>query len=210
MSIKSISEFYFALAVFMLTGLTACGGGEEEVQSAQEPTQEELEAVWDEAQAVIEEELVKEDARNAARFPCTLFDKTTASNLLGAEVEAPVFAHEFKNSSNIDTGDNYSWQAEACTWSNWGDGASLNIWVSRPEHFEDGRVSCYGIYDEDTTEAWLDGKSKWEFLESFAWAKLLVCRDDGLFFVEIHDGPTDEAAAKGIAMEISNRVVSAL
>lgn len=198
------------ILVSILVGLGACGGSQEETQSVRAPAQEELEAVWQEAQPIIEDELAKEEARSAVRFPCTLFDKAAAADLLGAEVEAPAFAHEFKNSSNIDTGENNAWQAEACSWSNRGDGASLNIWVSRPEHFKDGHVSCYGIYDEDTTEGLLGGQAKWEFLESFGWAKLLVCRDDALVFVEINDGPVEETAAKSIAMEIASRVTATL
>ena len=197
-------------ALLMLIGLSACGVNDDDTELTRQPTQEELEAVWEEAQPIIEDELAKEDARSAIRFPCTLYDKKAASALLSAELEAPAFAHEIRSSNNIDTGTSYSWQSEACSWSNWGDGASLYIWVSRPDDFEDGRVLCHGIYDEDTTEALFGGDSKWVFLKSFAWAKLLVCRDDGLFFVEIHDGPADEAAAKGIAMEIADRVAAAL
>lgn len=207
---NSISKPHIVLVVVVLAGLGGCGDSGDATQTAREPTQAELEAVWQEAQPIIEDELEKEDARSAVRFPCTLFDKEEAGALLSADVEAPAFTSEFKNVQNIDTGDQYSWQAEACSWNNWGDGASLHIWVSRPGDFEDGRVQCHGIYDEDTTEALFGGDSKWEFLESFAWAKLLVCRDDGLFFVEISDGPADEAAAKGIAIEIADRVAAAL
>jgi len=199
-----------ALAALIVVGPTACGSPDEEVQTARQPTQEELEAVWQEAQPIIEDELAKEDARSAVRFPCTLFDKAAASELLGTNVEAPAFTHEFMNLSNIDTGVSHSWQADACSWNNWGDGASLNLWVSKPEHFPDGRVSCVGIDDDDITEDLLGGKAEWEFLESFAWAKLLVCRDDGLFFVEIHDGPTDEADAKSISVAVATHVAAAL
>jgi hypothetical protein len=198
------------LAALVATVLGGCGDGNEVTQAAREPTQEELEAVWQEAQPIIENELAKEDARSAARYPCTLFDKEAASALLNADLEAPAFAHEFMNSSNMDTGVSHSWEADACSWNNWGDGASLSLWVSRPEHFADGRVSCIGIDDDDITEDLLGGKAEWEFLESFAWAKLLVCRDDGLFFVEVHDGPADEGAAKSITVEIASRIAETL
>lgn len=199
------------LAASIATVLVGCSDGDDATQRVErEPTQEELEAAWQEAQPIIEKELAKEDARSAARYPCTLFDKESASALLNASLEAPTFAHEFKNSGNLDTGVSHSWEADACSWNNWGDGASLNVWVSKPEHFADGKVSCIGIDDDDITEALLGGKAEWEFLQSFAWAKLLVCRDDGLFFIEIHDGPTDEAAAKGISIEIASRIAEAL
>jgi hypothetical protein len=198
------------LAALMATVLGGCGDSNEATQTAHEPTLEELEAVWQEAHPIIERELAKEDARSAARFPCTLFDKEAASALLNANLEAPTFAHEFKNLSNLDTGNHFSWEAEACSWNNWGDGASMNVWVSKPEHFADGRVSCIGIDDDDITEALLGGKAEWEFLESFAWAKLLVCRDDGLFFVEVHDGPADEGEAKSISVEIASRIAETL
>ncbi len=199
---------WIQFAVIPLAALGACGDSDRADVPAREPTQKELEAVWQEAQPIIEDELAKEDARSAVRFPCTIMDKEVASALLGSALEAPMYAHEYRNDSNIDTGESVSWQAEACSWNNWGDGASLNIWVSRPNHFVDGRVHCYGIDDADSMETLLGGKAKWEFLESFAWAKLLVCRDDSLFFVEIHDGPQNEAEAKAIAAEIANKMIA--
>jgi len=166
--------------------------------------------VWQEAEPIIDEELAKEAARSAVRYPCTLFDKEAAAALLGATVEAPEYAHEFKNVQNADTGESSSWQAEACSWNNWGDGGSMNVWVSRRDQFPGGTVQCHGIYEEEVTEALFGGTAKWEFLESFGWAKLLVCRDDALFFVEVQGGPTDEATAKRIAAQVADRISATL
>lgn len=199
-----------ACCVLIFVGSSACGGSDQDAQSAHQPTQAELEAVWQETQPIIDEELAKEDARSAVRFPCTLYEQTVASDLLDGDVEPPMYAHEFKRSNDIDTGESISWQAEACTWSARDDGASLYVWVSMPEHFEDGRVSCNGINDDESTEALLGGKAQWEFLESFAWAKLLVCRDDSLFFLEIHDGPVEEASARDLALRIARQLVDFL
>lgn len=210
MIVKSRCIQCCGIPLFLLPALGACGQGDEMTEAVREPTQEELEAAWHEAQPIIEKELAKEDARSAVRFPCTLFDQVSASELLGTVVEAPGFAHEFKSSNNIDTGVSLSWEADACSWNNWGDGANLYIWVSKPEHFADGRVSCNGIDEDDVTEALLGGKAEWTFLESFAWAQLLVCKEDGLFFVEVHDGPADEAKAKNLAIEVATRVAAAL
>jgi len=79
------------------------------------------------------------------------------------------------------------------------DGPNPGVWVSKPEHFVDGSVSCYGISDADKPEAQLDG-----------WAELLVCRDDGLFHVEIHNGPTGESDAREIAITVASQIARAL
>ncbi|HNP65238.1 MAG TPA: hypothetical protein PKH39_14980 [Woeseiaceae bacterium] len=207
---RNVRVLDIAITVLMVLAANACSGDDETLSSAREPTQEELEAVWQEAQPIIADELAKEDAKSAVRFPCTVFDRQSAGELLGNELDAPMYAHEFKNTSNLDTGEQFSWEADACTWSNTGDGANLTIWVSRPQDFKDGRVRCHGFYDEDITEPFLGGNAKWEFLESFAWAKLLVCRDDGLFFIEIHDGPSDETDARRITNDAAARIVGAL
>jgi hypothetical protein len=210
MTANRTTVYAVVAVVFAFAGLGACGSSADEPQPAREPTQQELEAVWKETQPIIKEELAKEEARNAVRFPCTLFDRQAAGELLGTDVVAPEYAHEFKNTSDADTGEAFSWEADACTWSNAGDGASLNLWVSKRQHFKDGRVSCHGIYEEDVTEPFLGGNAKWEFLESFAWAKLLVCRDDGLFFIELHHGPSDETEARGVVNEVAARIAGAL
>jgi len=200
----TMRSIWTLLALFSLTVVGACGNSDDAEEPAREPAQAELEAVWGEAQPIIDKEVAKEDARSAARFPCTLFDKESASSLLNAELEAPSFAYEHKNY------DDSSWQAEACSWISWGDGPSLSVWVSKPEHFASGSVSCYGFRDEDVPETLLDGQAVWTFQKSFAWAKLLVCRDDALFHVEIHDGPAMESEAKEIALNIASQIAGAL
>jgi hypothetical protein len=210
MNTKSIVKKVAALSILSLAGLRAYSEADGAPQEAPEPSQTELEAVWQEAEPIIEDELAKEATRSAVRYPCALFDKEAAGALLSAKVDAPEFAHEFKTVTNADTGESSTWEAEACSWNNWGDGASMNIWVSRRDQFPDGKVLCHGIYDEDKTESLFGGTAKWEFLESFGWAKLLVCRDDTLFFAEIHDGPMVEAEARRVAAQVAMRIVNSL
>ena len=101
------------------------------------------------------------------RFPCTLYESEAAATLLSTDLEAPVYAHEFKTAQHSDTGIVNSWQAESCSWSSKNSGPSLNVWISRPDHFDGGAVQCFGIELEDS-EPLLGGESSWFFQATFA------------------------------------------
>ena len=85
----------------------------------------------------------------------------------------------------------------------------MNVWVSRPNQFADGQVQCFGMYEEETAQAH-GGLSLWFFQGGFAWARLLVCRDDALFEIEIHNGPADEGEARDLTDRIARDVIGAL
>jgi hypothetical protein len=194
------------ISVFLpLALLGACGDSDRAETPPQEPNDAEFEALWaKEIQPTIDQEIAKVEARSAIRYPCTLFSKEMASELLMSEVEAPSYAFE-NRTLNSD-----AWRAEACTWHRSAEGPILSIWISKPDHFDDGRVSCYGISDADVPETLLDGQALWTFRKRYGWAELLVCRDDALFHVEIQDGPADEAAAREIALTIAGQIAGAL
>ncbi len=191
----------------VLVLLVACGEPTDSSAQNREPTREELEAVWEEVQPIIDEELAKEDARSAIRFPCTLYGRDAASALLHAEPATPGYVpgyvHEYKSHNDS------SWQADACSWNSWDSGPSMNVWVSRPNQFADGQVQCFGMYEEETAQAH-GGLSLWFFQGGFAWARLLVCRDDALFEIEIHNGPADEGEARDLTDRIARDVIGAL
>lgn len=192
------------LVVIPLTVVSACGSSDRAEEPTREATQEELEAVLQEVQPIIDKELAKVDARNAIRFPCTLFTKEAAGALLDSDVEAPSYQYE-NRTLNKD-----AWISEACLWRRSADGPNLSIWVSKSEHFVDGTVSCYGISDADKPEALLGGQAVWTFRKRYGWAELLVCRDDGLFHVEIYEGPTGESDAREIAIAVASEIAKAL
>lgn len=196
---KCLQKFSCTL---LLVTMSACNSDNAAPASA--VSEEQLEEIMREAQPIIEEELAKEDARSAVRFPCTLLDREAASALLGAELEAPAFAFEHKAENDM------SWQAEACSWNSLNEGPDLSIWVSQARHFADGHVQCIGIRDEDVPEPLAGGQGVWDFQASFAWSRLLVCREDALFFIEIHDGPEEEAAARRLTLDIAEKVTTAL
>ncbi len=188
----------------VMTQLFGCGQSDDIPASDYEPSRAELEAVWDEAQIIVEDELAKVEARSAVRFPCTLFDQAAASELLASELEAPGFASEHK------THNDESWQADACSWISWGSGPSMSVWVSRPAHFADGRVRCFGMNDDDETGTSHGGRSSWFYRDSFAWGRLLVCRDDVLFEIEVHGGPAEEVAVRELIGRVARGVVDSL
>lgn len=192
------------LVVIPLTVVSACGSSDRAEEPTREATQEELEAVLQEVQPIIEQELAKVDARNAIRFPCTLLTKEAAGALLNSDVEAPGYKYE-NRTLNKD-----AWISEACLWRRSADGPNLSVWVSKPEHFVDGSVSCYGISGADVPEALLNGRAVWTFRKRYGWAELLVCRDDALFYVEIQDGPTEESEARKIAIAVASEIAKAL
>lgn len=202
---KTMQSLRMILILAPLTLIGACGDSEPVETPPQEPSNVEFEELWaKEIQPTIDQEIAKVEARSAIRYPCTLFSKEEASELLKSEVEAPSYAFE-NRSLNAD-----SWQAEACTWHRSVEGPNLSIWVSKPDHFADGRVSCYGISEADVPETLLNGQALWTFRKRYGWAELLVCREDALFHVEIHDGPADESAAREIALTIAGQIASAL
>jgi hypothetical protein len=192
------------LVAILLTAIGACGRSDRGEEPTRKATQEELAAVFQEVQPIIDKELAKVDARNAIRFPCTVFTKEAAGAILKSDVEAPGYAYE-NRTLNDD-----AWISEACLWRRSADGPNLDIWVSKPEHFADGSVSCYGIGDADKPEALLGGQAIWTFRKRYGWAELLVCRDDALFHVEINDGPTAESEAREIAIAVASEIAKAL
>ena len=183
--------------------LLACGDSRDAPILDREPAREELEAVWREAEPIIDDELAKEEARSAVQFPCTLYDKEAVNALLHAELEAPQFAHVYQ-SLNED-----GWQSNACSWNHWDSGPSLNVWVSRPNQFGDRGVQCFGMEDVQIEQAH-GGRALWMFVEGFAWARLLVCREDALFEVEVHRGPKDEPEARALTDRVARDVIAAL
>lgn len=183
--------------------LGACGDPGNAPVTDRQPSREELEAVWAEAQPIIDAEVSKEEGRSALQFPCGLYDKEAASALLSAEIGSPGFAREYK------TRDRDSWQADACSWSSLNGGPSLGVWVSRPRHFAMGGVQCFGMEGEQTESSY-GGQILWVFQGSFAWSKLLVCRDDALFEIEIHRGPGDEVAARELTDRIALHAINSL
>lgn len=192
------------LVAISLTAIGACGRSDRGEEPTGEAIQEDLAAVFREVQPIIDKELAKVDARNAIRFPCTLFTKEAAGTLLDSDVEAPGYTYE-NRTLNQD-----AWISEACLWRSSVDGPNLSIWVSKPEHFVDGSVSCNGISDADKPEALLGGQAVWTFRKRYGWAELLVCRDDGLFHVEIYDGPTGESDSREIAIAVASEIAKAL
>lgn len=191
-------------ALMPFATMIACEGREESSSTVAQTNEAQFEAIMEQAQPIIDEEIRKEEATSAVRFPCTLLDREAAGALLGAELEAPAFAFEHKAENDI------SWQAEACSWNSLNEGPDLYIWVSQARHFADGRVQCIGIREEDVPEPLAGGRAVWDFQASFAWSRLLVCRDDALIFIEIHDGPGEEAAARRLSLDVAEKVVAEL
>ncbi len=187
----------------LATLLAACGGphdsnavGDADSDTVRAVSEAELEAIWKATEPIVEAELAKDDAQSAARFPCTLYSKESASELLGSNLESPVYASEYKNRDGLE------FKADACSWSSWGTGPDLYVWASRPSQFPGGVVPCSTLSSDSPTETILDGIAEWNWQESFGWARLQVCRSDGLFFVEIHDVSVGEQAARDLAIGI--------
>ncbi|MCU7811187.1 MAG: hypothetical protein KZQ77_08110 [Candidatus Thiodiazotropha sp. (ex Notomyrtea botanica)] len=194
---------HFAVSGVMIF-LAACGDVPQPTDMSEADRRAELEAVWQEAQPIIEEELAREEARSAVRFPCTLYDKAAASALLNADLQAPNYTFEHRNE------DANTWSSVACSWSSRDSGPDLNIWVSRPEHFEGGMVKCFGLESDDKDAPALSDRSSWWFQRTFGWARLRACYADSLFEVEIMDGPTDEAAARDLAVQVGQHLITTL
>ncbi|MDH4071514.1 MAG: hypothetical protein OEV41_00250 [Gammaproteobacteria bacterium] len=183
-----------------LSSLAACGGSEPEAPPAPEA---DVAAILESVEPIVQQQLEREVARSAVQYPCTLYDATVASVMLGGEVNTPNYTYEHM-SFNDD-----AWEAEACSWSDWSDGPTLSVWVSRPQHFADNAVHCFGAMP-GTPEEMLGGRAVWNFEGSFGWAQLHVCRDDGVFSVEIHGGPADEPAARELATRIAGDIAATL
>jgi hypothetical protein len=187
-----------------VTALVACGDSSPPADVSDPVKRAEREAVWEAAEPIIEQELSKEESRSAVRFPCTLYDQAAASALMNAALDAPNFSLEHRNE------DADSWSSVACSWNSLNSGPDLSVWVSRPDHFDGGAVRCFGLEPEDNAEPELGARSSWWFQEAFGWSRLRGCGEGYLFQVEIMNGPTDDAAARGLSTQVGQRLVEIL
>ena len=192
--------------LFFAFFLASCGGPrEEEETTTVPPSSEELSEQMAEADQIIQRELDRQKTESAASFPCSLFEQRELETLLGNPVDSG--DHTFEHRSENDR----SWRSEACSWSSTEEGgAEMSLWVSRPEHFDSGRVECYSPLDRAAGELSGMGDSAWWTFDKY-WGigTLRACSEKALVEVKITRRGGDEESLESIARTIAERLLSA-
>jgi hypothetical protein len=193
----------------ILSWVVGCGGGrpEEAEPEAQLPARE-VEQLWEQAGEIIDEELGKVAAKEAARFPCSLFEQQEVEALIGNALEPA--SYTFENISE----NGHDYQGESCEWFTFADDANeIGLRVSQAKHFQSGSVECKAPSNADSgphaprSTPGIGESAWWEYDKSWGMGTLLVCSTAARIRVEVDLATDDETAALAAARTLAERAL---
>jgi len=184
--------------------LSACGSSDTDTDEAKtaQATPEQIEAMQQDAQKIVEQQMAKLQQREASTWPCSLFPQADIETLVGNTLDKGSYAF-------VNTDDNgHQYKREACDWSaKGGEGNEVSLWVSLPKHFASGKVECSpGSVGKDISgigdQAW------WEYQKYWGMGTLRVCSAKAMLEAKVTVKSKDEAAARKIAQAMAEKVLN--
>lgn len=163
------------------------------------------EAAQREAEVIIKRELEKMEKKEAVTFPCSLFKTDEIIAINGNPVESGAYTF-----NHMDE-DGRKFRAAECAWLNKEEGGgTVNLWVSRIEHFDSGKVECYPPPGKSGPGnlAGIGTAAYWDFVKYFGMGTLRVCSEKALFEVKINKKGADEGAVQGMARKVAEKALA--
>lgn len=193
--------------VFVILGVTVTACTRESDNQKRITLTKNNEVSQQEAEAIIKQELEKMQKKEAAAFPCSLFKTDEIAAIIGNPVEsgAHSFIHMYEGERKF--------RAVDCSWPNKEvGGGTVNLWVSRNEHFDSRKVECYPPLGKSGPGnlAGIGREAYWEFDKYLGMGTFRVCSEKTLFEVKISKKGADESTVQGMVRKVAEKIVAGL